>query len=254
MNQPLREGHVMGRMLALLYGVASYLIFFVTFLYAAGFVGNLIVPKAIDTVAPAPFGKALLINALLLGIFAVQHSAMARPSFKRWWTQFVPQAVERSTYVLLSSLALLLLFWQWRSMPGVVWHVENTTARDALWILCVAGWVVVLFSTFLINHFELFGLRQVYLNLKGRPYTSAGFRTPLLYRFVRHPIMLGFIVAFWATPYMTVAHLIFSIATTAYTLIALQLEERDLMTCFGPAYEEYRRRVPMLLPWLKSRK
>jgi protein-S-isoprenylcysteine O-methyltransferase Ste14 len=249
-----REGYVMSRMFCFLDGTVSYLTFFVTFLYTIGFVGDLIVPKTMDSTAPVPFGEALLINLVLLAIFAIQHSVMARPGFKRWWTQFVPKAIERSTYVLLSSLALLLLFWQWRSMPGVVWNVQDTVARTALWALCGIGFAIVLFTTFLINHFDLFGLRQVYLNLKGQPYTSAGFRTPWLYRLVRHPLMLGFIIAFWATPIMTVAHLVFSMATTTYILIALQFEERDLAAYFGSVYEEYRRQVPMLLPWLKSRK
>ena len=243
----------MKRILVLLYGISCYLIFFLTFLYSVGFVGNLIVPKSIDSGVPASLVQALLINVLLLGIFAVQHSVMARPAFKRWWTQFVPQTVERSTYVLLSSLALLLLFWLWQPMPGAVWNVESTLGQNALWALFWIGWGLVLISTFLISHFDLFGLRQVWLNLKGKSYTPLDFKAPLLYGFVRHPIMLGFIIAFWAIPHMTVGHLLFAFATTAYILIALQFEERDLVAFYGATYEEYRRKVSMIIPLPKKK-
>ncbi len=243
----------MGRVLAFVYGVVSYVIFFVTFLYAIGFVGNFIVPKSIDSGEPISFSQALLINVLLLGLFAIQHSVMARPAFKRWWTRFVPQPVERSTYVLLASLALILLFWQWRPLTDVVWNVENPVGHYILWAFFFLGWVTVLVGTCLINHFDLFGLRQVYLYQRGEEYTNLTFRTPFLYKIVRHPIMLGFIIAFWSTPHMTIGHLMFAIVTTAYIVIAIQLEERDILRMHGTAYEEYRKQVSMLLPIPKRR-
>lgn len=236
------------RVAGFIYGVICYFIFFGTFLYAAGFIGNLFVPKSIDSGPPAPLGEALLVNAGLLALFAVQHSLMARPRFKRAWTRFIPQPLERSTYVLFSSLAMLVLFWQWRPMGGVVWDVEGRALRFALHALCVSGWLLVLGSTFLINHFDLFGLRQVYLFLRGREYTQLAFGAPALYRHVRHPLYLGWLFAFWATPTMTSAHLFFAVATTLYILAAIRLEERDLVRVHGDEYRRYQERVPMILP------
>ncbi len=241
----------MGRVIAFIFGVISYAIFFATFLYAIGFLGNLVVPKSIDSSTSGPFIQALLVNVILLGVFAAQHSVMAREGFKRWWTKTVPQPVERSTYVLFSSLLLLLLFWQWRPMGGIIWDVQDPTGRVILWSLFAFGWLLVLVATFLINHFDLFGLRQVYLYLRGKEYTPLRFRTPGPYRYVRHPLYVGWLFAFWATPTMTAAHLVFAIATTAYILIAIQLEERDLINSLGQAYADYRQRVPMIIPFVK---
>ncbi|MBI5913870.1 MAG: isoprenylcysteine carboxylmethyltransferase family protein [Bacteroidetes bacterium] len=239
----------MKKLIFLLYGVVSYFVFFGTFLYACGFVGNLMVPRGIDGEATAPFGQALLVNAILLGLFAVQHSVMARPGFKSWWTKIVPKEIERSTYVLLSSLLLLLLFWKWEPMGGVVWNVENESLKTVLWVIFFLGWGTVLVSTFIINHFDLFGLRQVWLQFKGQPYTHLQFQTKLLYKWVRHPIMFGFMVGFWATPHMTVAHLVFAIATTAYMLLAITMfEEKDLVAFHGDAYREYQKNVSMIIP------
>ena len=237
-------------MLAFLYGVLCYLVFFGTFLYAIGFVENIGVPKSIDSGPVAPSGTALLINLLLLGLFAVQHSVMARPQFKRWWTQLVPRPIERSTYVLLASLALIVLFAQWHAIPSMIWQVNNSVVAGLLYGLYGLGWFIVLFSSFLINHFDLFGVRQVYLHLRGQRYTELGFRTPFLYKFIRHPLLLGFFIAFWSTPDMTVGHLLFAVLTGAYILIGVQLEERDLLHFFGDAYREYRKRTPMFLPRL----
>lgn len=243
-----------GRILAVGYGVASYLVFLVAFCYAIGFVGGIVVPRTVDHgIDGAPFGVALLINTLLLGLFAVQHSVMARPAFKRWWTRFVPKAIERSTYVLLASLVLLLLYSQWRTMPAVVWHIGHPAIRVLLWVVFAAGWITVLAATFMINHVELFGLRQVFAAWRGAPGTQPDFRANLLYRLVRHPLMLGFLIAFWATPTMSAGHLLFAAGTTGYILIALRLEEHDLVEELGDHYRVYRNSVPMLVPGLRPR-
>lgn len=242
------------RIAVFLYGVVAYAMFFGTFLYACGFVGNIFVPKSIDSGPELPFGEALLINSALLGLFALQHSIMARGGFKRWLTQFIPKAAERSTYTLLSSLCLILLFTQWAPMGGVIWNVQDPTGQVVLYSLFAFGWLLVLVSTFLINHFDLFGLRQVWLYLLGKEYTPLRFRTPGPYKLIRHPLYFGWLCAFWATPVMTAAHLVFAIATTAYILVAIQLEERDLVAEHGLKYESYRQRVPMLIPKLGGRK
>jgi protein-S-isoprenylcysteine O-methyltransferase Ste14 len=238
----------MSRILALTYGVLSYLAFLAAFLYAVGFVGNLLVPKSIDSGPAASIASSVLVDTLLLLLFAVPHSIMARPAFKRWWTKFVPPPVERSNYVLVSSLALGLLFWQWRPIPGLVWDAMSPVGRWLLAAVFWLGWVVALVSTFLIDHFDLFGLRQVYLFASGRAYSPPAFKTGGLYRYVRHPIMLGFLLAFWATPTMTFGHLLFAVVTTAYILIALQLEERDLVGYHGDQYRAYRKQAGMLGP------
>lgn len=234
------------------YGLACYVVFLATFLYAIAFIGNLGVPTALDGPARDPIGLALAINIGLLGLFAIQHSVMARPAFKRLWTRIVPKPIERSTYVLFSSLALILLFWQWRPLGGTVWSVDSTGATIVLRTLFAVGWGLVLVATFLIDHFDLFGMRQVWLYLTGQPYTPRPFATPWLYRYVRHPLYVGWFFAFWATPTMTAAHLLFAVATSVYILLAIQFEEHDLVSEFGDTYRDYRRRTPMLVPFTKK--
>ena len=243
----------MKRITAFIYGIICYVIFFVTFLYSVGFVGNFLVPKSIDSMPDGLLGQALLINTLLLGIFAMQHSVMARPAFKRWWTRFVPKPVERSTYVLFSSLALILLFVYWQPIGGVIWDVQDPAGQIVLYALCVFGWGLVLVATFLINHFDLFGLSQVWRYLRGKENHTYTFVTPGLYKYVRHPIYAGFFFAFWATPTMTAAHLFFALLTSVYIMIGIRLEERDLVTYFGARYSTYKKQVPMLVPRLGSR-
>jgi protein-S-isoprenylcysteine O-methyltransferase Ste14 len=232
------------------YGLAAYLLFLAAFLYAIGFVGDLaIVPKGIDDGVVPPLPQAIVVNLVLLLLFAVQHNVMARPRFKEWWTRFVPRPIERSTYVAAASLILLLLYWQWRPMPTVVWQVDNAAGRAALWLMFWAGWGIVLFSSFLIDHFELFGLKQVWLYLRGREPASAPFSERSLYRWMRHPLMFGFILAFWSATTMTLGRLLFAVVTTVWILIAIQIEERDLVRMLGEPYQRYRERTTMLVPW-----
>jgi methanethiol S-methyltransferase len=241
------------RLLILFYAIVSYAVFLVSFLYALGFLGNYLVPKSIDAGSPMNLSKAIIVDLLLLGLFAIQHSIMARPAFKQWWAKIFPVACQRSTYVLLSSLILLLLFWQWRPMPMPVWQINGIAA----WLLIGVywlGWLIVLASTFMIDHFDLSGLRQAFFALRGAEVPGQSFKTPLLYKIVRHPIMLGFLLAFWATPEMTAGHLLFAIVTTAYILVGLRFEERDLIAQFGATYQQYRGRVPMLLPRIFGRR
>jgi protein-S-isoprenylcysteine O-methyltransferase Ste14 len=240
---------VFKRLIFFVYGVAAYLIFLTTFLYAIAFVGGFVVPTRLDGPPRGTLVESLAIDAGLLMLFAVQHSVMARRWFKERWIQIVPWTIERSTYVLCASMALVTLCWQWRPIGIPIWSIEHVAARAVIWTLFASGWITVLIVTFLINHFDLFGLRQVWLPLVGRPYTPVSFRTPLPYRFVRHPLYLGFLFAFWMTPTMTLAHLVFAVATTAYIVLAIQFEERDLVAEHGVAYTRYRKSVPMLLPW-----
>jgi protein-S-isoprenylcysteine O-methyltransferase Ste14 len=244
----------MKKFLFLLYGIIAYLIFFVTFCYAVGFVSTLLVPKHIDSAPQSPLSYALLVNAGMLTLFALQHSVMARPAFKRWWTKFVPEPIERSTYILLASLCLILLFWYWEPIGGVVWQVESESLQILLKSLCLFGFSIVLIVTFMINHFDLFGLRQVWYYATGKKYEPLSFKTPFFYKYVRHPLYLGFLIAFWSTPLMTFAHLFFALMTTGYVLTAIQFEENDLVKQFGLRYKEYRNSVPMLIPFTKASK
>jgi protein-S-isoprenylcysteine O-methyltransferase Ste14 len=237
------------RFTAFLYGLVAYLVFFAAFLYAVGFVTGLVVPKTIDDGPASSTAEALIINLLLMTLFAVQHSLMARKQFKQWWTQYVPKPVERSTYVLFASLTLILLFWQWRPMPEILWRIDEPEIAMTITALSFVGWLIVLSSTFLINHFELFGLHQVANNLPGLESPTPRFRTPFYYKFVRHPIYLGFVIAFWAAPTMSAGHLLFAAVTTAYIFVGIFLEERDLIETFGDEYRRYKERVSMLLPW-----
>jgi protein-S-isoprenylcysteine O-methyltransferase Ste14 len=243
-----------GKVTAFGYGLVAYLAFFATILYAIGFVGNFVVPRSIDVGPESPVPQAIMINVFLILLFAIQHTVMARPAFKAWWTRLVPKAVERSTFVLIASALLALVFWQWRPIPSVVWHFEGPVARTVFTALFITGWVMVFYSSFLIDHFDLFGLRQVFLNLVGRPYFHRPFKTASLYKLIRHPLMLGFLIAFWSTPMMTSGHLLFALAMTAYILFGTALEERDLRRHLGDDYERYRRETPMLLPmpWKRS--
>jgi protein-S-isoprenylcysteine O-methyltransferase Ste14 len=241
----------MKKIFSLIYGIVAYIISMGTIVYIVGFVSGLIVPKNIDSEPGSSLGLALLIDSVLLSLFALQHSIMARPAFKQWWTKFIPEPIERSTYTLFSSSCLLLLFWQWQPLGGIIWQAESETMRTLLLSLCLLGFGIVLISTFLINHFDLFGLRQVWLYFTGKKYEQLPFRTPLFYKHVRHPLYLGFIIAFWATPAMTATHFFFAIMMTGYMLIAIRFEEKDLIKHLGVKYEDYRRSAPMLIPFTK---
>jgi protein-S-isoprenylcysteine O-methyltransferase Ste14 len=240
----------MNRTFLFIYGVIAYVTFFIVFLYMIGFVENMVVAKSIDSGVPPPIGQAILVNVLLVGLFGVQHSVMARPAFKSWWTKIVPPAMERSTYVLLASLILALMFWLWRPIPAVVWEIQTPWAAALLIGISFLGWAIVLYTSFLIDHFDLFGLRQVYLHLRSRPYTHPPFTIRSLYRFIRHPLMVGFLIAIWSTPTMTAGHLLFALLLTGYIFIGVTLEERDLARHLGPDYQRYRSQTPMFMPSL----
>jgi protein-S-isoprenylcysteine O-methyltransferase Ste14 len=240
----------MGKLAAFLYGIVAYLVFAIVIMYSLGFVSGLVVPKTIDSGPVGPLVESIVINLVLLTIFALQHSVMARPQFKTWWTTIVPKSVERSTYVLLASLVLALVFWQWRPIPGAVWEVKEPTIAASLLYLGLLGWVLVFLSTFMINHFELFGLHQVANNLAGKPMPPMKFKTPMLYNVVRHPIYLGFIIFVWATPVITAGHLLFAAVVTAYIFVGIALEEHDLIAVFGDEYRRYRQRVAMIVPFI----
>jgi methanethiol S-methyltransferase len=243
----------MSRYVFLLYGLFAYALFFAAILYGIGFVGNLFVPKGIDDGVAGSTGRAVAVDVLLLLLFAVQHNVMARPWFKNWWTRFVPRPIERSTFVAAASLLLMLLYWFWQPLPEIVWQVENSVGRTLLLTLYFVGWSVVFYSSFLIDHFELFGLQQVYAHFAGRDHVSARFIERSLYRWVRHPLMLGFIIAFWSAPTMTWGRLLFAAVTSVWILAAIQIEEHDLRHFLGDAYVQYRQRTPMLVPWKRPR-
>ncbi|MFC4722519.1 methanethiol S-methyltransferase [Geojedonia litorea] len=244
----------MKKLLIFIYGTIAYLVFLITFLYAIGFVGNILVPKTINSGVESPFWEAIVINAILLSVFAIQHSVMARPAFKEQWTRFIPKAMERSTYVFFSSFALLLLYWQWRPIKTIIWDVQNPTLATIILGVFGIGWLIVLLSTFMINHFELFGLQQIYNNLKNKSNKPIAFKANFFYGLVRHPIMLGFLIAFWATPVMTAGHLLFAVMTTLYIYVAVKfLEEKDLRKFIGPKYELYQKEVPMFIPFTKKK-
>ena len=238
----------MGRVLAFVYGVVAYFAFFGTILYMIGFVGNFVVPKAVDTGMVGATGQSIVINAFLVMLFGVQHSVMARPGFKKWWTKYIPEPIERSTYVLIASFLLMLLFWQWRPLKGIVWNVDSTAGQFILYGLFGLGWATVFLSSFLINHFDLFGLRQVYYHLTGKKYSHTPFKIVFLYRFSRNPLMLGFVIAFWATPLMTTGHLLFVALMTAYIFIGINFEEQTILHFLGDEYRQYREKTPMILP------